>query len=82
MKILDGYEEQDIPYVCPECNYYMELKDAIIIGSYPKGGYRSIMKPNYDKGLGFECPKCFTKSVCHCTDLLEWEFLQQEKMSK
>ena len=65
--ILDGFIEQDIPFQCPECNYDMlgATKYIIGYGDYPKGGFRSSMKPNQTKGLGFECPKCFTKSVCH-----------------
>lgn len=63
--ILDGYVEQHMPFICPECNTWMEVKHIIGFGNYPVGGYRNSLKPNMNEAVGFECPKCFTKSVCH-----------------
>ena len=64
---LDGFVEQDFGYQCPECNYDLLGKPEYIIGYgyYPKGGFRNKMKPNAHFAIGFECPKCFVKSVCH-----------------
>ena len=62
---LDGFIEQDLPYQCPECNTELDVKNMIGFGDYPHGGFRSSMKPNHNTGVGFECPKCFTKSCFH-----------------
>ena len=65
---LNGFEEQDRPYMCPECGEELGVRDIIGFGEYPKGGYRASLKPNQTIGAGFECPKCFTKSCFH-TDI-------------
>ena len=62
--LLDGFLEQSIPFVCPECNTMLEACNFIGRGEYPLGGFRSSIKSG--NGAGFECPDCFTKSVCHC----------------
>jgi hypothetical protein len=62
---LDGFEEQDLPYQCPDCNTELTPKNCVGFGEYPKGGWRSQLKPNQAIGQGFECPKCFTKSCFH-----------------
>ena len=79
---LDGFAEQDFPWQCPEseCNTEMETKDIIGFGSYPQGGFRSKMKPNCTIGVGFECPKCFTKSVFHSSDSTYQVFLDSKKI--
>ena len=59
--ILDGYKIQYVPFVCPECNCWMTSKNIVGEGNYPLNTFKS----NGDKAIGFECPKCFTKSVCH-----------------
>jgi len=66
--ILDGYVEQDIPYSCPKCGHEFDIKDAIGSGSYPLGGWRATMKPQSTMALGYECPKCWTKSCCHANE--------------
>lgn len=63
--IFDGYSEQDRPFQCPECETEMTMEHCIGIGEYPKGGFRSSMKPNNTKAVGFECPSCFEKSCFH-----------------
>jgi len=66
----DGMVEQDIPCDCPECDTEMRFNAArglIGWGNYPQGGFRSMRKPGTLYCLVFECPKCFTKSVCHNT---------------
>lgn len=68
MQDFNGFIEQDYPYQCPECNTELEMKDCLGAGEYPKGGYRGNMKPNWNMALGFECPKCFTKSCCHARE--------------
>ena len=65
---LNGFIEQDLPYQCPECNKELDVLDTIGFGEYPKGGYRSTMKPNCNIGQGFECPKCFAKSCFHADE--------------
>lgn len=62
---LEGFEEQDIISKCPECETDLEKGTIVGWGLYPKGGFRSQMKPNRSYGLGYECPKCFTKSCYH-----------------
>lgn len=62
---FSGFKEQDFPYKCPECNESLTLKNCIGVGEYPKGGFRASMKPKHVEALGFECPKCFTKSCFH-----------------
>lgn len=61
---LEGYREQDIPLICPECGYKFAWDEILGRGKYPVGGFRQMMKPNRE-GYGFECPKCFEKSCCH-----------------
>lgn len=62
---FSGFKEQDMPYRCPECNEELTPKNCIGVGTYPKGGWRASMKPNRAEAMGFECPKCFTKSCFH-----------------
>jgi len=76
---LDGFTEQEFPWQCPDCDHEMEAKDIIGFGSYPQGGYRSQLKPNCEIGVGFECPKCFTKSVFHGNESVYKLFLDSKK---
>jgi hypothetical protein len=76
---LDGFIEQEFPWECPDCSYEMNAKDIIGFGSYPIGGYRNSLKPNCDIGVGFECPKCFTKSVFHGNESVYKLFLDVNK---
>ena len=57
--LLKG-EPQLIPFVCPECNTYLDESNIIGKGEYFK--FDSM----FDYGICFECPKCFAKSKCHC----------------
>jgi len=67
---LDGFTEQGMPYQCPECNQELRISDMIGMGLYPKGGYRSALRPNRNIGAGFECPKCGVKSCFHADDFV------------
>lgn len=60
---VEGFREQDIPYECPECSFYMDKEDIIGYGEYPNTGFRGMMKSG--TAIAFECPKCFAKSICH-----------------
>ena len=62
---LDGFIEQDSTWQCPSCSKELKISNVIGFGSYPLGGWHNIMKPNNHYGVGFECPKCFTKSCFH-----------------
>ena len=73
--------EQNFPYQCPECESELKVKDMLGFGEYPKGGFRQSLKPNSNHGVGFECPKCFTKSVFH-TDEYTYEMFVDFKNSK
>jgi DNA-directed RNA polymerase subunit RPC12/RpoP len=66
--IFDGFEEQDFPYMCPNCGHEFDIADSIGVGSYPLCGWRAIMKPQSTMAIGFECPECWTKSCCHASD--------------
>jgi len=57
---------QDIPYVCPECDYLLTKKDIMGECDYPEILYRGRIKPG--KALKFECPKCFEVSYLHKGD--------------
>ncbi len=65
---LEGFTEQPLPWQCPNCSEEMDAKSIIGFGLYPLGGWQARMKPNCTKGVGFECPICFTKSCFHNTD--------------
>ena len=66
---FDGYEEQDKPCVCPECDLWMDASNIVGFGTYPETGFRGNMKKYSNRfAMGFECPKCFTKSICHSTE--------------
>lgn len=82
MQDFSGFEEQDFPYKCPECDMQLELKDCVGVGDYPKGGFRSSMKPNCNVALGFECPKCFTKSCFHADKYSVEMFEDYQKLMK
>ena len=62
---LDGYIEQDSTWQCPFCNKELNVSNVLGFGLYPLGGWHNTMKPNKTYGVGFECPKCFTKSCFH-----------------
>jgi len=80
---LHGFTEQDFPYQCPECKEELKATDIIGFNKYPKGGYRQSMKPHPDNmGAGFECPKCFTKSVCHADESTYQMFEDNLKIDK
>jgi len=72
---LEGFEEQSLPYQCPDCRTELEVKHIIGFGNYPKGGYRAMLKPNTVMGVGFECPKCFVKSCFHSDQFVYKMFL-------
>jgi len=85
MFCFDGYEEQDIPYRCPDCGHEFSITDAIGVGLYPAGGWRAMMKPQSMLAVGFECPECWTKSCCHADEktihLIE-DFCENRKLQK
>jgi hypothetical protein len=62
--ILDGFRTQEIPFVCPECDYWMDENNIIGYGNYPLNTFKGNLKFETE-AIGFECSKCFTKSVCH-----------------
>jgi len=71
---LEGFSSQTYPLVCPECGYDMFIagpiknnKHFLGEGEYPHLSMTfSVMSYNKPKfGYGFECSKCFIKSVCH-----------------
>lgn len=76
---LEGFLEQEIITKCPAiiegievCKTEMTWDNVIGFGEYPKGGYRSSLKPFSYLGMGWECPICGAKSVCHANkDLYE-----------
>lgn len=74
-----GFQEQDLPYKCPECGHELEPKHCLGMGQYPNGGWRATMKPNSIQAMGFECPKCFTKSCFHA-DKYSIELYEDYKM--
>lgn len=78
---FSGFEEQDFPYKCPECNEELEIKDCLGVGEYPQGGWRASMRPNRHEAMGFECPKCFTKSCFH-TDKYSIELYEDYKKAQ
>ena len=80
MMVFEGYAEQDIPYECPGCNIKLEWRDAVGVGLYPLGGYRSSLKPESKQSIGWECPLCFLKSAMHSTltTIKGWEKWKRE----
>lgn len=71
---LEGFEEQDLIAKCPECNKDLGITSIVGWGNYPLGGYRAMMKPNRRYGLGYKCPKCFTRSCYHISTMFFDEF--------
>ena len=69
-KNLSGFTEQDLPFQCPSCSTELDVSHIIGFGEYPKGGFRSSMKPNTTTGCGCECPKCFDKSCFHANEAM------------
>lgn len=80
--LLSGFIEQDNPYQCPECEEELSAVNIIGFGDYPKGGFRSEMKPNSNLGVGFECPKCFCKSCFHGNESVYQLFLDYQPRKK
>lgn len=62
---LEGFQEQEATWQCPHCREELNITHVVGFGLYPLGGWHSQMKPNNPYGVGFECPKCFSKSCFH-----------------
>ncbi|MHA1437969.1 MAG: hypothetical protein ACTSPD_10365 [Promethearchaeota archaeon] len=54
---------QEIPFVCPNCDYSLDKKHIVAICDYPIELFRGLIKQG--KAYKFECPKCFEISYLH-----------------
>ncbi len=82
--LFEGYTEQDLPFECPECDTKLGWESVVGTGDYPLHGYRANLKPLGRQAMGFECPKCFAKSVMHTrnTMIKLWEDWKREQREK